>query len=113
MNALFPTQLFTSGARMTQVSEHPYRVIVTSAGSRYIIISLVKVYPVEAMPTRVKHPTVVDVLYSKRVSAARNVATGVCNPARPHAMPETVYERELIRAYELLDKLALAPSEAE
>ena len=109
MNALFSPQFFASGTRMT----HPYRIVVTSAGARYLIISLVKVSHPDAMPTRARHPTVIDILYSKRVSAPRSVATGVCNPPRPGAIPETVYERELIAAYELLDKLASAPSLTE
>ena len=107
MNALFSPRLFSSGSRMT----HPYRLIVTSGGARTVVISLVKVYPLEAMPTRVRHPTVVEVLYSRRISAPRNVPTGVCNPPRPGPIPNTVYERELSRAYDLLDKLAQAPTE--
>ena len=97
---------------MTQVEEIPYRIVVTSAGARYAIISLVKVWPINAMPTRVRHPTVVEVLWQKRIVAPRtNFATGVCNPPRPGAIPNTVYERELGRAYDLLDKLAAAPVE--
>lgn len=89
---------------------HPYRIVVTSAGARYVIISLVKVSHLDAMPTRVKHPTVLDVLYQKRLSAPRGVPTGVCNPPRPGPIPDTVYELELGKAYALLDQLALAPS---
>ncbi len=88
---------------------HPYRVVVTSAGARYVSLSLVKVHPLAAMPTRVRHPTVTEVLWQSRVASPKNIAVGVCNPPRPGPIPETVYERELIRAYELLDKLALAP----
>ena len=89
---------------------HPYRIVVTSAGARYITISLVKVSNLDAMPTRTRHPCVIETLYQARVSAPRGIATGVCNPPRPGAIPETVYERELSKAYALLDKLASAPS---
>ena len=106
MNALSPPQFFTSGTRMT----HPYRIIVTSAGARYVKLALVKVWPLAAMPTRVRHPSVVDVLYSITIVAPRNLVTGVCNPPRPGPRPNTVYERELSKVYDLLDKLANAPS---
>ena len=109
MNALFSPHFFTSGTRMT----HPYRIIVTSAGARYVKLALVKVWPLAAMPTRVKHASVVDVLYTTRLVAPRNLATGVCNPPRPGPIPETVYERELAKVYDLLDKLAAAPSLAQ
>ena len=105
MNALFSPRLFSSGSRMT----HPYRIIVTSAGARYVKLALVKVHPMEAMPTRVKHPSVTEVLYSTTIGSPRNLATGVCNPPRPGPIPETVYERELSKVYDLLDKLASAP----
>lgn len=107
MSALFPPHSFATNPRMP----NPYRIIVTAAGGGYLVISLVKVWPLDSMPTRVKHPTVTAVLRQWRCTKPHKVITGVCMPPKPEAIA-TVYERELLCAYELFDQLINAPVEA-
>lgn len=89
---------------------HPYRIVVTSAGSGRLRLSLVSVYK-DAMPTRVRSPHVEKVLLDIRVPRPRNGRVAICNPPEPKGEPATVYERELQKLYKSYHQLAAIGSD--
>ena len=106
MHAIFRTQF---GAHTTPMSalNHPYRIIVTNGGARRVVITLARVMP-NTSPARVKSPAVEKVLGQWVVHLPKNTPTGVCMPPRPPETPETLYDRELGKAYALYDQLVQA-----
>jgi hypothetical protein len=93
--------------------DHPYRVIVTSAGQRFASVYVARVLNNEVMPARARSPLVEKVLHHARVPLPRGERAGVCMPPRPVGLPETPFARELQKAYAIFDALASAPLEVK
>lgn len=112
MNALIPPRFFPITTPMQQIPEHPYRVVITSAGGRYAWVALVKAFG-GSMPCRLKSPLVEEVLMRVQVYSPPGAPVGVCMPERPRRENvATVRDREVFEMYERLDALAGAPAEA-
>lgn len=83
---------------------------MTSGGSRYVVISLVRVYD-GANPTRVRNANVEKVLFQVKTSRPVGVAVAVCMPPEPIGSVDSVYVRELQKVYRMYNALVEAPEE--